>query len=69
MKNEIPILTISDPKFFPSYNSEYFKVHGYTNDKCGDGHMFADGTLRVRLTVGEGLSSDIFYINVALPCY
>lgn len=68
MKNEIPILTISDPKFFPSYNSDIFKVHGYA-EKSGDGHMLVDGTLKVRLTVGEGLSGDIFYINVVLPCY
>lgn len=68
MKSEIPILTISDTKLFPSYNSEIFKVHGYA-EKNGDGHMLADGTLKVRLTVGEGLSGDIFYINVAIPCY
>lgn len=68
MKSEIPILTISDTKLFPSYNSEIFKVHGY-DKKNGDGHILADGTLKVRLTVGEGLSGDIFYINVAIPCY
>lgn len=69
MRTEIPILTISDTKLFPAYNSDIFKVHGYTTEKSGDGHMFVDGTLKVRLTVGEGLSDDIFYINVAIPCY
>lgn len=68
MRTEIPILTISDTKLFPAYNSDIFKVHGYA-EKSGDGHMLADGTLKVRLTVGEGLSGDILYINAAIPCY